>query len=150
MVEYLRLQPHERDNFSILLYNCDSPDLPTAVVESINRINAKREDNRITCQVLLMHRDEVHLRQIYRDLVARGIDAEADPTEGSGDFLAKVRVNITAANRLRREGRSQPVDIAYCRDLISRESKPAWEWLPRETEDASMPAATPMEPAASG
>ena len=26
--EYLRLQPHERDNFSILLYNCDSPELP--------------------------------------------------------------------------------------------------------------------------
>jgi S-DNA-T family DNA segregation ATPase FtsK/SpoIIIE len=137
MVEYLRLQPHERDNLSILLYNCDSPDLPMAVVESINRINAKREDNRITCQVLLMHRDEVHLRQIYRDLVARGVDAEADPTEGSGDFLAKVRVNITAANRLRREGRSQPVDIAYCRDLISRESKPAWEWFPRETDEPS-------------
>jgi S-DNA-T family DNA segregation ATPase FtsK/SpoIIIE len=138
MIEYLRLQPHERDNFSVLLYNCDSPDLPTAVVESINRINAKREDDKITCQVLLMHRDEDHLRQIYRDLVARGVDTEADPTEASGDFLAKVRVNITAANRLRREGRSQPVDIAYCRDLISREAKPVWEWLSRET-------ATPQE-----
>lgn len=133
IVEYLRLQPHERDNLSILLYNCDSPDLPTAVVETINRINAKREEEKITCQVLLMHRDEKHLRQIYRDLVARGVNSEADPTEGSGDFLAKVRVNITAANRLKREGRSQPVDIAYCRDLISREAKPAWEWLPRET-----------------
>lgn len=133
MLEYLRLQPHERDNFSILLYNCDSPELPTAVVNAINRINAKREDDKITCQVLLMHRDEDHLRQIYRDLVARGIDSEGDPTEASGDFLAKVRVNITAANRLRREGRSQPVDIAYCRDLISRESKPKWEWLSRET-----------------
>jgi S-DNA-T family DNA segregation ATPase FtsK/SpoIIIE len=133
MIEYLRLQPHERDNFSVLLYNCDSPDLPTAVVESINRINAKREDGKITCQVLLMHRDEDHLRQIYRDLVARGVDTDADPTEASGDFLAKVRVNITAANRLRREGRSQPVDIAYCRDLISREAKPIWEWLSRET-----------------
>ncbi len=138
MNEYLRLQPHERDNFSILLYNCDSPDLPTAVVESINRINTKREDDKITCQVLLMHRDEDHLRQIYRDLVARGVDTEADPTEASGDFLAKVRVNITAANRLRGDGRSQPVDIAYCRDLISREAKPVWEWLPRET-------ATPLE-----
>lgn len=132
MVEYLRLQPHERDNFSVLLYNCNSPDLPTAVVETINRINAKRDDDKITCQVLLMHRDEDHLRQIYRDLVARGVDAEGDPTEASGDFLAKVRVNITAANRLRREGRSQPVDIAYCRDLISREAKPVWEWLARE------------------
>ncbi len=138
MFEYLRLQPHERNNFSILLYNCDSPDLPTAVVESINRINAKREDDKITCEVLLMHRDEDHLRQIYRELVARGVDTEADPTEASGDFLAKVRVNITAANRLRREGRSQPVDIAYCRDLISREAKPVWEWLLRET-------ATPQE-----
>jgi S-DNA-T family DNA segregation ATPase FtsK/SpoIIIE len=133
MIEYLRLQPHERDNFSILLYNCDSPDLPTAVVDTINRINSKREDDKITCQVLLMHRNEDHLRQIYRDLVARGVDTDADPTEASGEFLAKVRVNITAANRLRREGRSQPVDIAYCRDLISREAKPAWEWLPRET-----------------
>lgn len=133
MLEYLRLQPHERDNFSVLLYNCDSPDLPTAVVDTINRINAKREEDKITCQVLLMHRDETHLRQIYRDLVARGVNGEADPTEGSGDFLARVRVNITAANRLRREGRSQPVDIAYCRDLISREARPAWEWLPRET-----------------
>jgi DNA segregation ATPase FtsK/SpoIIIE, S-DNA-T family len=138
MIEYLRLQPHERDNFSVLLYNCDSPDLPTAVVEGIHRINAKREDDKITCQVLLMHRDEGHLRQIYRDLVARGVDTEADPTESSGDFLAKVRVNITAANRLRREGRSQPVDIAYCRDLISREAKPVWDWLSRET-------ATPQE-----
>jgi len=133
MIEYLRLQPHERDNFSVLLYNCDSPDLPTSVVESINRINAKREDDKITCQVLLMHRDEDHLRQIYRDLVARGVDTETDPTEASGDFLAKVRVNITAANRLRREGRAQPVDIAYCRDLISREAKPVWEWISRET-----------------
>lgn len=138
MLEYLRLQPHERDNFSVLLYNCDSPVLPAAVVESINRINAQREDDKITCEVLLMHRDEDHLRQIYRDLVARGVDTEADPTEASGDFLAKVRVNITAPNRLRREGRSQPVDIAYCRDLISREAKPVWEWLPRET-------ATPQE-----
>ncbi|MHC1763385.1 MAG: hypothetical protein AB9869_03620 [Verrucomicrobiia bacterium] len=133
MIEYLRLQPHERDNFSILLYNCDSPALPTAVVNAINRINSKRDEGKITCQVLLMHRDEDHLRQIYKDLVVRGIDTDTDPTEASGDFLAKVRVNITAANRLRREGRSQPVDLAYCRDLISREAHPAWEWQHRET-----------------
>ena len=133
IIEYLRLQPHQRDNFSVLLYNCDSPRLPIAVVETINRINAKREDQRITCQVLLMHRDVDHLRQIYRDLVSRGADTEGDPTEASGDFLAKVRVNITAANRLRRKGLSQPVDIAYCRDLVSREAKPDWEWLPIET-----------------
>ena len=134
MSEYLRLQPHQRDNLSILLYECDSPDLPTAVVESINRVNATRDDDKITCHVLLMHRNEEHLRKIYRDLVARGVETEADPTEASGDLLARVRVNITAANRLKRQGRSQPVDLAYCRDLISGQAKPVWEWLPRETE----------------
>lgn len=133
VMEYLRLQPHERDNLSVLLYNCDSPELPIAVVKSINRINAKREGDKITCQVLLMHRDESHLRQIYRDLVARGVEDESDSTEATGDFLAKVRVNITAASRLRRQGRSQPVDIAYCRDLISNEAKVVWEWVHRET-----------------
>lgn len=133
VTEYLRLQPHERDNLSVLLYNCDSPDLPIAVVKSINRINAKRDGDKITCQVLLMHRDENHLRQIYRDLVARGVDDDVDSTEATGEFLAKVRVNITAVNRLRRQGRSQPVDIAYCRDLISKEAKVVWEWVPRET-----------------
>lgn len=137
MKEYLRLQPHERNNFSILLYNCDSSELPTAVVKSINRINSGREDDKITCQILLMHNDEEHLRHMYRDLVVRGLDTEAGPTEGSGDFLAKVRVNITAANRLRRNGRSQPVDIAYCRDLLSRESEPVWEWCVRETVSAA-------------
>ncbi len=134
MNEYLRLQPHQRDNLSILLYECDSPDLPTAVVDAINRINEARGDDKITCQILLMHRNEDHLRKIYRDLVAKGVDTEADPTEASGDFLARVRVNITAANRLKREGRSQPVDLAYCRDLISGQAKPVWEWLTRETE----------------
>jgi S-DNA-T family DNA segregation ATPase FtsK/SpoIIIE len=133
VIEYLRLQPHERDNFSVLLYNCDSPDLPTAVVKSINRINSQRDEDKITCQVMLMHSDEDHLRQIYRDLVARGVDTETDPTEANGDFLAKVRVNIAAANRLRREGRSQPVDIAYCRDLISKKANPNWDWIKRET-----------------
>lgn len=124
VLEYLRLQPHERDNFSILLYNCDSPQLTTAVVNCVNKINDSRED-KITCQVLLMHRDEEHLRHIYRDLVARGVDAEADSTEASGEFLARVRVNITAASRLNHE-RPQSVDIAYCRDLISREAKADW------------------------
>jgi S-DNA-T family DNA segregation ATPase FtsK/SpoIIIE len=123
VAEYLRLQPHERDNLSVLLYNCDSPALPLAVVKSINRINEKRDGDKITCQVLLMHRDEGQLRQIYRDLVVRSVEAEGDSTEATGDFLAKVRVNITAANRLRRQGRSQPVDIAYCRDLISRDAE---------------------------
>lgn len=135
--EYLRLQPHERDNLSVLLYNCDSPELPSALVESLNKLNRESKNGAITCQVLLMHHDENHLRHLYRDLVARcDFDGE-DPSDTTGDFLSKVRINITAASQLKREGRSQPVDIAYCRDLFSAEAKTEWVWIERHTVEPS-------------
>lgn len=130
--EYLRLQPHERDNLSVLLYNCDSPELPSTLVESLNKLNRESKDGAVTCHILLMHHDETHLRHLYRDLVARSDNDAEDPVDTTGDFLSKVRINIAAASRLRREGRSQPVDIAYCRDLLSAEAKTEWVWVDRE------------------
>lgn len=130
--EYLRLQPHERDNLSVLLYNCDSPELPSILVEYLNKLNQESKDGAVTCHVLLMHHDETHLRHLYRDLVARSDNDIENQVETSGDFLSKVRINIAAASRLRREGRSQPVDIAYCRDLLSGEAKTEWVWIDRE------------------
>lgn len=131
--EYLRLQPHERDNLSVLLYNCDAPELPSTLVQCLNKLNRESKDGTITCNVLLMHHDEKHLRHLYRDLIARcDFDGE-DSSETEGDFLSKVRVNITAASQLRREGRSQPVDIAYCRDLFYAEAKTEWVWVERRT-----------------
>ena len=131
--EYLRLQPHQRNNLSVLLYNCDSPSLPRALVNKLNKVNSAREDDKITCQVLLMHREDDHLQSIYKDLVVRSANGDPDPTEATGDFLSKVRINITAASRVKRMGRSQPVDIAYCRDIISALAKDDWRNITRET-----------------
>lgn len=131
MLEYLRLQPHERDNLSVLLYNCESPNLPIELVNAINSLNRERSSGKITCNILLMHQDENRLRHLYRDLVASGVSAGEDAIDNAGDFLAKVRVNITAASKLRAQVRSQPVDIAYCRDLLFREANLTWEWANR-------------------
>ncbi len=133
IAEYLRLQPHERDNLSLLLYDCDSPDLPLEIVKRINALNAKNQDEQITCQVLLMHHDEVRLQQLYQGLVVRNAEAGDNPTEATGDFLARVRVNLTAASKLEGGKRSKPVDLAYCRDLMSAEAKVDWKNVPRET-----------------
>ena len=131
--EYLRLQPHERNNLSVLLYNCDSPSLPRALVNKLNKVNATRDEDKITCQVLLMHREPNHLQSIYKDLVVRSANGDPDPTEATGEFLSKVRINITAASRVKRMGRSQPVDIAYCRDIISAQANDDWRNITRET-----------------
>ena len=130
--EYLRLQPHERDNLRILLYNCDSPELPGRLMECLNKRNRESDGEKITCQILLTHHNEDHLRHLYRNLVAAADDKESDAEDTYGDFLSKVRINITAANRLKREGRAQPADIAYCRDLLSNEASIQWDWVRRQ------------------
>lgn len=130
--EYLRLQPHERDNLSLALYDCDSASLPSAVVNQINRFNENRKDDEVTCQVFLMHRDEAHLRTMYRELMS--IDAGVQggvPTEATGDFLSRVRVNIVAAKSINTSGRGEPIDIAFCKDIISRKAKARWKRRPR-------------------
>lgn len=130
--EYLRLQPHERDNLSVGLYDCDSANLLSAVVAQINDFNDKRKDDEVTCQVYLMHRNEDRLREIYRELIANGAGSEeGSPTEATGDFLAKVRVNIVAANSIKKTGRGEPIDIVYCRDIVSRRAKLSWIRRPR-------------------
>lgn len=131
--EYLRLQPHERDNLSVLLYNCDSPELPGKLIDDINKRNQNNQSEKVTCQIILTHRDEKHLLDLYRDLIAGSDDDKPDIEETTGDFLSRVRINITAANRLKRDGRTQPADIAYCRDILSTEATTVWEWVDRQT-----------------
>jgi S-DNA-T family DNA segregation ATPase FtsK/SpoIIIE len=137
--EYLRLQPHERDSLSILLYNCDSPDLPSRLVEDLNKRNKESKDSKITCQVMLTHNDEQHLHELYKKLVAGADEQIGQAEETGGSFLSKIRINITAANRLFKEegSRSQPADIAYCRDLLSHRAKAEWEWVPRNVIEAA-------------
>lgn len=130
--DYLRLQPHERDNLSLALYNCDSASLPFAVVKQINSFNDNRRDDEVTCQVFLMHRDDAHLRAMYRELMAHGAGTQdGSPTEATGDFLSRVRVNIVAAKSINTSGRGKPIDIAFCKDLISRKAKSRWMRRPR-------------------
>ena len=131
--EYLRLQPHERDNLSVLLYNCDSPELPGKLIDDLNKRNQENKSEKITCQIVLTHRDEKHLLDLYRDLIASSDEDKSDIEEITGDFLSRVRINFAAGNRLKNDGRAQPMDIAYRRDILSTEANTIWEWVGQET-----------------
>lgn len=137
--EYLRLQPHERDNLSIALYNSDSTTLPIAVVEQINKLNESRkgkssgtEADEITCQVLMTHGNQERLRETYKSLLSRASDPdELLGTEVTGEFLSRVRINIIAASNIPSPGKAKPVDIAVCQDVISRKAAADWHRLRR-------------------
>jgi len=129
--EYLRLQPHERDNLAILLYNCGSRELPARLVSEFNRRNRDPKRDKVNCELLLTHRNEQHLQEIYQELVADTAAGNGKGDERDGDFLSRVRINISASSSVsptRRTTRSKPTDIAYCRDLFSKEAKLLWQW----------------------
>ncbi|TIU44158.1 MAG: hypothetical protein E5W17_00670, partial [Mesorhizobium sp.] len=62
---YLQLQPHERDNLSIVLFNCDAAALPQAVVDAVRK-DAEKEGEEAMCQVVLRHTDGRQLRALYQ------------------------------------------------------------------------------------
>jgi S-DNA-T family DNA segregation ATPase FtsK/SpoIIIE len=124
---YLTLQPHERDSFSIVLYNCDSAALPQAVVESV-RATGEHEAHDAMCQIILTNTDRRRLRQLYQRIASQdGEDEAFHVSESSRDFMARVRINIMVDEAPEPDPRAgQPADIVFCHDVISRHAELTW------------------------
>lgn len=124
---YLNLQPHERDNLAVLLYNCDSSELPARLVEELNKRNRDPKKEKVNCEILLTHRDETRLQAVYQELVAGSSKIKGD--ERDNDFLSRVRINLSAAQAIpasRRTKRSKSADLAFCRDELSKQAQLKW------------------------
>jgi DNA segregation ATPase FtsK/SpoIIIE, S-DNA-T family len=134
---YLRLQPHEKDNLSVVLYNCDAAALPQAVVDSL-RNEAERDGGDAMCQVILRHREEKRLGQLYQQLVSREIGEDSlHASEANRDFMSRLRISImvnTAIPPLTADG--PPLDIVFCHDVISRAATMGWVEVARVTRAA--------------
>jgi DNA segregation ATPase FtsK/SpoIIIE, S-DNA-T family len=125
--DYLSLQPHERDNLAVLLYNCSSSELPARLVQELNKRNRDPNRETVSCEILLTNRDEMRLQAVYQELVADSSKIKGD--ERDNDFLSRVRINLSAAQAIptgRRTKRSKPTDIAFCRDELSKEALLHW------------------------
>ena len=138
--EYLRLQPHERDNLSVALYNCSTPVLANELVAAIEKFNRDNPEDEITCQIHLIHQEPEILRNVYQKLVTSGIGAHNDgPAEATGDLLSRIRVNVAAASSLDFTKRSEPVDIVYCKDaitnIVNRKDGIAWQKQTRNVRE---------------
>lgn len=124
---YITLQPHERDNFSLILYNCDSAALPQAVVESV-RATGSHEFHDAMCQIILTHSDRPRLQELYQEIASQdGEDEAFHVSESSKDFMARVRINIMVDEVPATKPESgQPIDIVFCHDVISRHADLKW------------------------
>ena len=135
-MEYVRLQPHERDNLSILLYNCKSREMATRLVEKLDKDNQKSiKDGNLpmNCDIFLSHQENTNLQDVYKNLVSH---TSEDQNYGYNEgFMSKIRVNIsnfTQISERSKEGITPPVDIVYCKDLFSSQANNL-KWISQDT-----------------
>ncbi len=135
---YLDLQPHERSNLSIMLYNCDAAGLPLATV---NALGAVQDQGEVHCNVLLRHRDRTRLADIYSELLEK---SESDPdavvvSETSQNFMSKLRITVMLEGSSNKSPTvSREIDIAFMHDVISRHAREEWFRIPAAGNNPSI------------
>lgn len=135
---YIDLQPHERANLSIMLYNCDAAGLAMA---SVSALGAVQDQDEVQCNVLVRHRDRPKLAGVYTELLER---AEGDPdaavvSETSRNFMSKLRIGVMLdAAPATAAGEFRPVDIAFLHDVVSRQAKVGWYRVPAGGETPAL------------
>ncbi|MGF7048385.1 S-DNA-T family DNA segregation ATPase FtsK/SpoIIIE [Paenibacillus sp. DS2015] len=125
---YLDLQPHEKTNLSLVLYNCDSTRLPETIVNSLATMHETEEE--VRCQVILRHRDTNKLNDLYMKMV-ESADNDADSfiaSEVTRDFMARLRVEVMAHEASVSDPKEGKLaDIVFLQDVISRQASLEWE-----------------------
>lgn len=133
---YIDLQPHERNNLSIVLYNCDSTRLPENVINKLHSLYNYEDE--VRCKVILVHKDMEKLNNLYTKLIE---NTHSDPdmfvaSEVSQDFMARLSIGVMQDLPInKKEGK--PADIVFLNNVISRRAKD--DWISREnTEDVDL------------
>ena len=127
---YLDLQPHERSNLSIMLYNCDAAGLPLATVSALGSVQDQEE---VHCNVLVRHRDRTRLSGVYTELLER---SENDPdavvvSETSRNFMSKLRIGVMLdVAGAAKTGPGREIDVAFLHDVVSRQAREQWFPVP--------------------
>lgn len=135
---YLELQPHERSNLSIMLFNCDAAGLPLATVNALSSVQDQEE---VHCNVLVRHRDRSRLSHVYGELLDR---SEGDPdavvvSETSRNFMSKLRIGVMLdSGAIRPSNAAREIDIAFLHDVVSRQAREQWFPVPAATANPSL------------
>lgn len=140
---YLEIQPHERANFSCVLYNAESRELPAMLTDKLGRKIESEDDLR--CDLILTHDDPTKLRRIYTQQNA-AIGGELDAvlaSEATRSFLSRLRVGFNDVNDVSGMHHSQ-ADLVLLQEVLSRHALLTW----RRCEAAEFPDLRTHKPSA--
>ncbi|WP_210093728.1 FtsK/SpoIIIE domain-containing protein [Ruegeria sp. HKCCSP346] len=130
--QFLKLLPHEQNNFSVVLYNAESKALPGALASELS--NKVQQENDLQCDLLLTHSHPMRMRKIYEQQnVAVGDDSgSVMASEAARNFLSRLRVGFLDANDLPEGDDTRASDLVALQDVIARNAKVVWKKAPVE------------------
>lgn len=136
--EYLDLLPHQRANFSVVLYNADSKDLPSRLADELSSKVERETDLR--CDLLLSHDDASRTRRIYEQQNSAVSDdgGTSLSSEAARTFMSRLRVGFADADSFTAEG-SRAADLVLLQDVVARGAKLRWIRSPFSPSEAPSP-----------
>ena len=128
--QYLKLLPHERSNFSVVLYNSESKALPSALATELSSSVAQKDE--LQCDLLLTHSDPKRIRRIYeqQNVAISDDTVSALASETARNFLSRLRVGFLNSADIPTGGTDRPSDLVVLQDVIARGAKVVWKRSP--------------------
>lgn len=130
--QYLKLMPHERNNFSVVLYNAESKALPSALASELS--SKVQQENELQCDLLLTHSEPSSIRRIYEQQNATVGDESGSimASEAARDFLSRMRVGFLDTTELPSDEADRAADLVALQDVVARNAKLVWKKAPGE------------------
>ena len=128
--QYLDLLPHERSNFSIVLYNAESKALPAALASELST-KVEQEDE-LQCDLFLTHSDPKRMRRIYEQQNV-AVSEEAGfvmASEVALNFLSRLRVGFLEASDIEENDIASAADLVVLQDSVARNAQVVWKRAP--------------------
>ena len=128
--QFLKLLPHEQNNFSVVLYNVESNALPSALIKELSKKVQQESD--LQCDLLLTHSDPRQMRKIYEQQnVAVGDDSGSImASEAARNFLSRLRVGFLNASDLSGGENTRASDLVALQDVVATNAHVVWKKAP--------------------
>lgn len=128
--QFLNLLPHERTNFSIVLYNAESKALPSALAAELS--SKVEQENELQCDLLLTHSHPMRMRRIYeqQNVAVSDDSGSVMSSEAARNFLSRLRVGFLDASDLPDDATTRASDLVALQDVIARNAEIVWKKAP--------------------
>ncbi|MCY4610130.1 MAG: FtsK/SpoIIIE domain-containing protein [Gammaproteobacteria bacterium] len=130
--QYLKLLPHERSNFSMVLYNAESKALPSALASELS--SKVEQENELQCDLLLTHSEPKRIRRIYeqQNVAVSEESGSIMASEAARNFLSRLRIGFLDTADLPDGDADRAVDIVALQDVVARNAKLVWKRAPSD------------------